>query len=646
MINNADKGTKKKKSRSEIKMYVFTILFTLVAMLTMAIYSFWSFYSNAREDTLKLGEAALAQEREQLTAYLSKGMDVVQVTAINVESMMQDNASSEVLLDALTYESQYYKEKIDENFSGVYGFFNGEYIDGIGWTPEEDYVPQERDWYIAAEKAGGKSVIVSPYVDAQTGNVMISISQMLYDDESVISFDIAMNRIQELTEQISMDENGYGFICDKKGLVVAHSDAREKGKNYLQVEGMSDLLNRIYMGNQTRFSMEINGEKCTVFSDVIMDDWYVVMVVNDADLFKNVQGILIRNIIICLSVFLLVVIFCTRALRRADRYMKKLRASQKELKQVNENILGTLARTIDAKDKYTKGHSARVAEYSRMIAERMGKTEEEQELIYNAALLHDIGKIRIPDTIINKPGKLTDEEYNLIKLHSVAGFYILKGISGEQTLEIGAKYHHERFDGRGYPNGIEGEKIPEISRIIGVADAYDAMASNRSYRDVLPQQVIREELIKGRGKQFDCQITDVMLQMMDEDKEYRMRQTDTYRSTILVVDDDDLYIKMMEYIFKSEPLYDCISATSGAEALQKMEEYDVDLVFLDIEMPQMNGYEVLKRIKEKYSVPVIFLTGDRDLDVRELMKLGVEDCLMKPVQASIVMEIAHIILNG
>ena len=165
---------------------------------------------------------------------------------------------------------------------------------------------------------------------------------------------------------------------------------------------------------------------------------------------------------------------------------------------MNTNIIRALAYTIDAKDRYTSGHSQRVADYSLAIAKRMGKSEEEQKIIYNAALLHDVGKIRVPEEVINKPGKLTDEEFDQIRIHPVSGYHILKDIHDDARVAYGAKYHHERYDGKGYPNGLEGENIPEIARIIGVADAYDAMASNRSYRSALPQGVVRSEIEKGK----------------------------------------------------------------------------------------------------------------------------------------------------
>lgn len=189
-----------------------------------------------------------------------------------------------------------------------------------------------------------------------------------------------------------------------------------------------------------------------------------------------------------------------------------------------EQTAEALATAIDAKDEYTHGHSARVANYSLKIARAAGKSDDECEDVYFAALLHDVGKIGVDESIINKEGKLTDEEYAQIKLHPVYGYNILSSIKQSPYLSIGARYHHERFDGRGYPEGLSGEDIPELARIIAVADAYDAMTSKRSYRDPIPQQKVREELLKGAGTQFDKRFAEIMIRLIDNDPDYSMRE--------------------------------------------------------------------------------------------------------------------------
>ncbi|MCR5814422.1 MAG: HD domain-containing protein [Desulfovibrio sp.] len=189
-----------------------------------------------------------------------------------------------------------------------------------------------------------------------------------------------------------------------------------------------------------------------------------------------------------------------------------------------QEMVLALAKTIDAKDRYTSGHSERVADYARSIAERAGEPKETLEEIYYIGLVHDIGKIGIPKNIIDKPGRLTDDEYTVIQSHTIIGASILQNIDEVPWFAIGAHYHHERYDGQGYPQGLKGEEIPKLARIIAVADAYDAMTSCRSYRSALPQDMVRAELIKGRGHQFDPYYADIMISMIDEDPDYSMRE--------------------------------------------------------------------------------------------------------------------------
>ena len=201
----------------------------------------------------------------------------------------------------------------------------------------------------------------------------------------------------------------------------------------------------------------------------------------------------------------------------------KLEEKTKLVEKVSLNSIMVIANTIDAKDAYTSGHSMRVAKCSSAIAKQLNWPEKDIQNIHYVALLHDIGKIGVPDAILNKPSKLSDEEFQVIKKHPVIGNDILKDIHMIRSVADGALYHHERYDGRGYPLGLAGEDIPFYARIIGIADAYDAMTSNRIYRHKLPQEKVIKEFEKGRGTQFDPQLTDLFLGMLrdgyDVDKE-------------------------------------------------------------------------------------------------------------------------------
>ena len=197
---------------------------------------------------------------------------------------------------------------------------------------------------------------------------------------------------------------------------------------------------------------------------------------------------------------------------------ERLRLQHEHDDLIISEAMDTFINFIDSKDTYTQGHSKRVAEYSRMIASEIGKSEEEQKNIYRIALMHDCGKIGVPGNILNKPAKLTDEEYNIIKMHTVDGGKMLADFSSIPGIQEGALYHHERFDGKGYPKGLKGESIPEIGRIICVADSFDAMNSNRIYRNKMTKEQIKNELINNKDKQFDGRFVDAFLNALKKKK--------------------------------------------------------------------------------------------------------------------------------
>ena len=190
---------------------------------------------------------------------------------------------------------------------------------------------------------------------------------------------------------------------------------------------------------------------------------------------------------------------------------------QRDNEIINESI-ETFTGFIDAKDPYTNGHSKRVAIYTRQIAKEMGYDGEELDRIYYVALLHDCGKIGVPDNILRKPGRLTDEEFAIMKSHTVHGGEILSSFKSLKNAGEGALYHHERYDGHGYPEGRAGEDIPLIARIICVADSFDAMNSNRIYRNKLTKEKIISEIETNKGLQFDPDIAGIMLRLIKAGK--------------------------------------------------------------------------------------------------------------------------------
>ena len=195
------------------------------------------------------------------------------------------------------------------------------------------------------------------------------------------------------------------------------------------------------------------------------------------------------------------------------------------LKKANFATLGSLFSTVEAKDPYTKGHCQRVTKYALAIAGELGFNPEEIRILKQAGMLHDIGKIAISDTILHKPGKLGDAEWKAIRSHPVKGLSILEPLDFISREKLYIRHHHERYDGKGYPDGLRGEAIPLGARVLAVADSFDAMNSKRPYRDPLPKEKILSELKNSRGTQLDPQIVDIFLETLQRHDEFWQRES-------------------------------------------------------------------------------------------------------------------------
>ena len=220
---------------------------------------------------------------------------------------------------------------------------------------------------------------------------------------------------------------------------------------------------------------------------------------------------------------------------KSIKQMQEIKRINAELEETNEKLeqayldsVETLRYTVEAKDTYTRGHSDRVSEFSVLIGKKLGLPEEQLKILRIGGLFHDIGKIGIPDNILQKESKLTDDEYSEIKNHPSIGVHILGSAEIFKDIIPIVKHHHERYDGRGYPSGLKGEEIPYIARIAAVADTFDAMTSKRSYRDALDLQVVKDEIKRCEGTQFDPEIAEVFLEILNNEYESIKEIQDKY----------------------------------------------------------------------------------------------------------------------
>lgn len=321
-----------------------------------------------------------------------------------------------------------------------------------------------------------------------------SLDGTLYHVESSVPFYIerSVRKIELFPEVInfSVQDPNVGYYLegyDDQWTVQPQSSLG--GISYSNLPSGSYRFHLAVFGSDESSIIEERTYQIIKKEDIYDKPWFIVYVVAGAMIFG----------------FFLLYLWFKRSIERANL----------QIRMGNETIMA-IANTVDAKDVRTSEHSKRVAEYSVLIAKRMGFSKKECENLYKAARMHDIGKIAIPDNILNKPSRLTDEEYAIMKSHTLRGEEILSGFTLIEHVKDGAKYHHERYDGRGYPQGIKGEEIPLYGRIIGVADAFDAMSANRVYRNQMDFGYVLNELKKGRGTQFDPNVVDVFLAILNE----------------------------------------------------------------------------------------------------------------------------------
>lgn len=321
------------KENSELKRnnnLVIPLIIIFCLMVIMVVYT----SQNVRRVTVnnihEVGYDKLTSVSAQIDNYLDTTKGMLWVTAETVDQMTQHNVPNDSIQHYLVDQTEAQIETFNFDYTGLYGYIGGEYLDGLNWVPDDDYVPTERDWYRQAIAAGGDTIIVPPYVDAQTGQVVITITRMLSNGEDVVAVDLTMEYIQELSANLNLRDKGYGFIFDEDGLIIAHEDEAMKGRNLNDIEGMSELMEQAMSNVTGYFEMIIDGEPSTVFVQTVMDQWYVVIIISNSELYaESVQQISV-NVLICVIIFVLIGLFYFLGYRNERRFSKRIEEMREE----------------------------------------------------------------------------------------------------------------------------------------------------------------------------------------------------------------------------------------------------------------------------------------------------------------------------
>ena len=351
----------------------------------------------------------------------------------------------------------------------------------------------------------GKAGVVKVNIDEEfdnVNNIKVAVPYIEADGQRIYPDDDGTFKVTAKVDKITIHSFMFTYsLTDPE--VVYYLDGFDKTKNTIKRSELVPIDYTNLNGGEYSFVIQlkdING---------ITGNEFRINIVKE----KKIHEYLWFNILIIIvsaAILIGIVLFIEQ------RKVRKIQKKQEEQRILIEEITEAFAKVIDMKDAYTNGHSFRVADYTVKLAKELGYNEEEVEKYHNIALLHDIGKIGIPAEVLNKQGKLSDEEFAKIKSHTSLGHNVLKDISIMPELAIGARYHHERPDGRGYPDGIKGDEIPFVARIIAVADTFDAMYSTRSYRKRMNFEKVVSIIKEAAGTQLDKDVVDAFLRLVDK----------------------------------------------------------------------------------------------------------------------------------
>ena len=374
-------GYKVNKTISQKKYsLVIPLILVFVFVAVMVVYTSKLTYSVAVSNSSAVIEDRILNVSSLIDNHLNTAENVLHVTADSVYHMLISGSTPSRIHEFLVEETNNVSEQFDENFNGIYGFIMSRYMDGLNWEPPEDYDPKSRVWYRIAKENEGEVAFVPPYVDAQTGNLIISVCRMLPDRQNVISLDVQLKRVQSMMKELNLNGKGYGFVVDETGLIIAHGNEAKKGTNLLDTEGGEELLNAIKATGSGSFTHTFDGEKITVFANSITNHWYVVMVISNDELYEEVTSQLIVNAFICILVFIMISIVFYVGQKNEQDYTRRMEEMKlEERKQEYETKVLKLEK--DAADQANRAKSNFLANMSHEIRTPMNAIIGMDEMI-------------------------------------------------------------------------------------------------------------------------------------------------------------------------------------------------------------------------------------------------------------------------
>ena len=711
-----ESGTGSKIRKSTVHLTI-PLVIIFVLMTIMVIYTSNVIRKVAVGNINEVGEDRLSGVAAQIENYLETAKSVLWVTADTVDLMTKTGATTDEILQYITEESAKQEQHFDENYTGIYGYVMGEYLDGVAWVPYEGYDATERDWYKAAIAANGESTIVSPYVDAQTNAVIISISRMLSNGRDVLSLDLTMNYIQDLVSELQIKGKGYGYIFNQDGLIIAHPDESMKGKFLTEDEDSRILMEKAMEVKDGNFTIREDGKRSTVFVKQIMDQWYAVIIISNAELYAEVVQQLWVNVIICVVIFALIALFYYVGYRNEQRYSRRIDEMRAE-EQRQAYEAKALKIEKEAADASNQAKSDFLAQMSHEIRtpinavigmdEMILRETTEPNIIEYArdiksasqtllALVNGVldfskiesGKMEIlpakykTEELINHLVNMISDraekkhlEFNLdidqnlptvlygddVRIKQVITNLLTNAVKytekGSVTLTVRAEDVSEKdcmlyVEVKDTGIGIRSEDMDRMFESFQRLD----VKKNRNIEGTglgmpivvgilsMMNSKVEVESEYGKGSAFSFRIHQGIVDAKPLGEYHGshglgsdLREKRTLRilnAAILVVDDNIMNLKVAKGLMKKLNVIPDL-AESGEDAMEMVRKKHYDLIFMDHMMPEMDGIETLKKMKEERIIdkntPVIALTANAIAGAREMyMEKGFWDYLSKPI---------------
>jgi signal transduction histidine kinase/CheY-like chemotaxis protein len=619
----------------------------------------FQFYRTTKDNIHLQGRVNAVQSAKELDGYILVRKNTVILAGHVVDEMIREGRSNDEILDYLTAESLSIKKSIDKDYTGLYGWINGEYLDGDGWVPEPDYVPTERPWYLETIADDGDITFVTPYIDAQTGAVLTTVSEKLSDGVSVIALDVTLSRVQEITEENARQTPGcLGIVLDETGLVIAHSDRAELGKNYLEETDTlgAALAEKLRSGDSGAFELNCQGQKYMVISEKIGDDWQSVSLINIRVFYRPlmiVMSLLILFTILEAIVFLTIIYnqsVKNLAVASAEAAENASRAKSRFLSRMSHEIrtpinaiigLDSIALRDESISPHTRdelnkiGTSARhllsivndILDMSRIESGRMELKEEifsfrdflEQICIIVDGQCEDKGlrfvcsreegleeyyvgdSLKLKQVLINVLG-------NSVKFTDAPGTITLNAAQTACNDERATL----RFEMTDTGIGMDKEFIPKLFEAFSQEDTGNTtryggsglgMAITRSFVEMMGG-TIRVESEKGFGSSFTVTVTVGRAKENEKaataGKDAKCAEVLPDRLHLLIVEDQEMNAEVLADLLELENISSewAENGKRGVEMFAESEKGRFDVILMDMRMPVMDGLTATREIRK------------------------------------------------